>query len=78
MPATDQTHLDCNQMSPDMTQLGRNIVPMAGTGETKVTTTAKPLADPMPWRVVGWMFRDGECVAIERQNDEPASSARSE
>ena len=51
---------------------------MAGTGETKVATTAKALADPMPWRVVGWMFRDGECVAIERQSDEPAFNTRSE
>jgi hypothetical protein len=48
---------------------------MAGTGETKGRTTAEPLPDLMPWRVVGWVFRDGECVAIERQSDLPASDA---
>jgi hypothetical protein len=22
------------------------------------------------WREVGWIFRDGDCIAIERQGDE--------
>jgi hypothetical protein len=48
---------------------------MAGEGDTTTgaTTTAKPLPELVPWRVVGWMFRDGECVAIERQADQAAS-----
>ncbi len=29
--------------------------------------TAEALPDLNPWREVGWIFRDGECVAIERQ-----------
>lgn len=27
------------------------------------------LPDLKPWREVGWIFRDGGCVAIERQDD---------
>ncbi len=27
------------------------------------------LPDLKPWREVGWIFRDGGCVAIERQGD---------
>ncbi len=23
-----------------------------------------------PWREIGWIFRDGSCIAIERQGDE--------
>ncbi len=29
--------------------------------------TAEALPDLNPWREVGWIFRNGECVAIERQ-----------
>ena len=29
--------------------------------------TSEALPDLNPWREVGWIFRDGECVAIERQ-----------
>jgi hypothetical protein len=28
------------------------------------------LPELKPWREVGWIFRDGACVAIERQGDE--------
>lgn len=28
------------------------------------------LPELKPWREVGWIFRDGEAVAIERQGDE--------
>jgi hypothetical protein len=31
---------------------------------TEATSGALP--DLNPWREVGWIFRDGECVAIER------------
>ncbi|HEX3333845.1 MAG TPA: hypothetical protein VHS57_05860 [Acidimicrobiales bacterium] len=33
-------------------------------------TTAEALPELTPWREVGWIFRDGGCVAIERQGDE--------
>jgi hypothetical protein len=29
-----------------------------------------PVPDLNPWREVGWIFRDGEAVAIERLGDE--------
>lgn len=32
--------------------------------------TAEALRDLKPWREVGWIFRDGGCIAIERQGDE--------
>jgi hypothetical protein len=28
------------------------------------------VADLKPWREVGWIFKDGEVVAIERHEDE--------
>jgi hypothetical protein len=28
------------------------------------------LPELKPWREVGWIFRDGDCIAIERQGDE--------
>jgi hypothetical protein len=36
-------------------------------------TTVKPagsLPELKPWREVGWIFRDGDCIAIERKGDE--------
>lgn len=33
----------------------------AGTGDA--------LPELKPWREVGWIFRDGGCVAIERRGD---------
>jgi len=32
--------------------------------------TAEVLPELNPWREVGWIFRDGTCVAIERQSAE--------
>jgi hypothetical protein len=34
------------------------------------TATAEALPELKPWREVGWIFRDGGCVAIERQGEE--------
>jgi hypothetical protein len=51
---------------------------MAVTGKEKAATARTQLPDSMPWRVVGWMFRDGECVAIERQGDQSAPDSGSE
>jgi hypothetical protein len=33
------------------------------------TVERTALPDLKPWREVGWIFRDGGCVAIERQGD---------
>jgi hypothetical protein len=32
--------------------------------------TAESLPELKPWREVGWIFRDGDCIAIERQGEE--------
>ncbi len=37
--------------------------------------------DPAPpgltaWNLAGWIFRDGDCVAIARRSDEPDRHAR--
>ena len=32
--------------------------------------TVEALPDLNPWREVGWIFRDGGCIAIERLGDE--------
>jgi hypothetical protein len=34
------------------------------------TKRTSPLPELKPWREVGWIFKDGEVVAIERQDDE--------
>ena len=31
---------------------------------------AEALPELNTWREVGWIFRDGSCIAIERQGDE--------
>jgi hypothetical protein len=33
------------------------------------TVEREALPDLKPWREAGWIFRDGGCVAIERQGD---------
>jgi hypothetical protein len=40
----------------------------AGTEAARTT-----LPELTPWREVGWIFRDGSCVAIERRGDETRS-----
>jgi hypothetical protein len=34
------------------------------------------LPDLKPWRQAGWIFRHGDCVAIERGGEEPDRPAR--
>jgi hypothetical protein len=41
--------------------------------EATPTTSAEDLPELKPWRQIGWIFRDGSCVAIERQGDETRS-----
>ena len=33
------------------------------------TEQAEPIPDVRPWREVGWIFRDGDVLAIERRGD---------
>ena len=46
---------------------------MEGTGTTpqgEGTATAEALPELEAWREVGWIFRDGGCVAIERRGEQ--------
>jgi hypothetical protein len=40
------------------------------TEQRASTASAEALPELKPWREVGWIFRDGGCVAIERNGDE--------
>ena len=48
---------------------------MVGKGDEEMRTRinrtsteqAEPIPDVRPWREVGWIFRDGDAVAIESQ-----------
>ena len=44
----------------------RTVGSRQGEGEA----SAEALPDLKPWREVGWIFRDGGCIAIERLGDE--------
>jgi hypothetical protein len=39
------------------------------------TASADELPDLLPWRQIGWIFRDGSCIAIERQGGETRARA---
>ena len=41
--------------------------------EAGAVSAGAALPDLTPWREVGWIFRDGNCVAIERRGDETRS-----
>jgi hypothetical protein len=38
--------------------------------EGSTAKTVESLPELKPWREVGWIFRDGDCIAIERKGDE--------
>jgi hypothetical protein len=38
--------------------------------EAASTASADELPELNPWRQIGWIFRDGDCIAIERQGEE--------
>jgi hypothetical protein len=38
--------------------------------EEGAARSAEPPPEFKPWREVGWIFREGDCIAIERQGDE--------
>jgi hypothetical protein len=68
-------HPNCNRAPPDMTQPRFTLSTMRrGGGEQKregpAVTTAESLPELKPWCEVGWIFRDGDCIAIERKGDE--------
>ena len=41
-----------------------------GSKQMEGEASAEALPDLNPWREVGWIFRDGGCIAIERHGDE--------
>jgi hypothetical protein len=47
-----------------------------GASEPESGEEDSALPDLKPWRQAGWIFRDGDCVAIARQGDEPDPRAR--
>ena len=45
-------------------------------GQEAVGTDEEPgRADMNPLRAAGWLFRDGDCVAIERQSEDVRTRA---
>ena len=58
----------------DATPVGYGSI--GGSEQRQLADAAKVagLAQFKPWREVGWIFRDGGCIAIERQG--PLSRAR--
>jgi hypothetical protein len=40
------------------------------TSHEEGTATADALPELEAWREVGWIFRDGGCIAIERRGDQ--------
>ena len=56
-----------------MTQRGSNLSAWGKTQADSEPASAEEdaaLPDLKPWSQAGWIFRDGDCVAIERQGDE--------
>ena len=43
---------------------------MEQSGQGGTTASAETLPDLNPWREVGWIFREGACIAVERQGEE--------
>ncbi len=66
-------HPDCNRTSPNMTQRRRNLSAWGTTRPTPCRRSDEEdatLPDLNPCTQVGWIFRDGDCVAIERHGAE--------
>jgi hypothetical protein len=42
----------------------------SGNGGSAAAASAGSLPELKPWREAGWIFRDGDCIAIERRGDE--------
>ena len=43
---------------------------IGGDGEAVGTDEVPERVDLNPLRAAGWLFRDGDCIAIERQSEE--------
>lgn len=58
----------------NVTQLGYPIPFVAGSWENhnQVGTEMQPAGstEPLHWREVGWIFRQGQCIAIEEKGPE--------
>jgi hypothetical protein len=39
--------------------------------QLEIVEGAAALPELNPWRAASWLFRDGDCIEIERQADEP-------
>jgi len=69
-------HPNRNRTSPDLHYAGFILDHMVEVIAQKLrevasaTKRADAIPDLKPWREVGWIFRDGEAVAIERHDDE--------
>ena len=65
---------ECNPSTPAMTREGRTLSRMTHAQsrreEPVPVESAGSLPELKPWREAGWIFRDGDCIAIERQGDE--------
>lgn len=66
-------HRDRNRKSPKLTQRRIKFIPMRRTeqsGQRGARAAAGALRDLNPLREVGWIFRDGACIAVERQGQD--------
>ena len=65
---------ECNPSTPAVTPGGRTLSRMrhaqSTEGEAVPVESVGSLPELKPWREAGWIFRDGDCIAIERQGDE--------
>jgi len=75
-PARIEPALRAPQLQPDVTARdtpGVHALLMRRTeqaGQGVTTATAEALPELKPWREAGWIFRDGDCIAIERKGEE--------
>ena len=55
-------------MGPSSPLRGRdgNVVEM---GNEEIAEHTEPIPDMRPWRQMGWIFRDGDAQAVERQGN---------
>jgi len=69
------------RLQPNVTEhetTGEQILLMRrteGTKQAEATGYADRPPDLKPWHEVGWIFRDGGCIAIERLGDEVRARA---
>jgi hypothetical protein len=69
------------QSQPEVTEVETTrgqIRLMRRTDESRhggTTASSEALPELDPWREVGWIFRDGACIAIERHGEENRSRA---